>query len=152
MQSTTEDLQRDLAIHAAATPGPWFVVYTDDTHRMNAVYIGTVDRGDGHDNSVGIGGDDDRSAEIVAVTLHQLMPRIDHASQLWDENAAAIAHEHNRFPIVVRELIEARATIAELELDADFLRAQVVDGTRELERLREMLRECGKECGFCQCD
>jgi len=51
-----------------------------------------------------------------------------------------------------RELIAARATIAELERDADFLRAQVVDGTREIERLREMLRDHGRECGFCQCD
>jgi hypothetical protein len=52
---------------AEATPGPWYVVYTDDDSHMNSTYVGTVDRGAGHDNQVGMDGS--RIAEIVAVTL-----------------------------------------------------------------------------------
>ena len=84
----------------AATPGPWFMVCTDDDSYMSARYVGTVDRGDRHDAQTGMDGS--RAGEIVAVTLYQLHPGIAHDAGRWDEDADLIANA----PSDLRHLLE----------------------------------------------
>ncbi len=96
-----DELER---ITNAATAGPWFPVFTDDENSMNAVYVGTVDRGQNHDNQKGFARDSPRDDEIIAVTLHQLMPRIDHATELWEENAIFIAQARTAMPRLIAEI------------------------------------------------
>lgn len=86
-----------LRICGDATPGPWHRVFTDDSNHMSSVYVGTTDRGDRHDNVTGFDGS--RDDEIVAATLYQLNPGIDHESGKWDENAALIVHAREALPV-----------------------------------------------------
>lgn len=138
-----------------ATPGPWFPVFTDDANSMNAVYVGTVDRGQMHDNARGFSFDSPRQQEIIAVTLYQLMPRIDHDSELWDENADFIANARADMPRLLDEITRLAGRVAELEAEsseahrllgemttlAESLRAELAETPPTLEWLRQQFRE-----------
>lgn len=85
----SEQLAKVKTLTAGMTPGPWFVVWTDDTCSMNAVYVGTKDRGLDHDNQIGMDGS--RFGEVVAITLLQEPRLACHDSESWDANAELIA-------------------------------------------------------------
>gem|GEM_PF-4440121 len=94
------------ALLEGATPGPWFVVHTDDDSFMNAVYVGTVNRGTHHDRQVGL--TLDRMGEIIAPTLAQTPCMVGTDTSRWDEDAALIAHAPNlaRTVIALHERLE----------------------------------------------
>lgn len=104
---TDDDLARLERLCEAATEGPWYTVFTDDESRMNAVYVGTVDRGSMHDNTIGMDGH--RRGEIIAATLIQVVPTVDHESELWDENADFIAESRTAMPRLIAEIRRLRA-------------------------------------------
>ncbi|MBT7928927.1 hypothetical protein HN682_03305, partial [Candidatus Peregrinibacteria bacterium] len=56
-------------------------------------YVGTIDRGQRHDNQQGMNGE--RAEEIIACTLYQLHPGIEIDDGNWNENAALIAEMRN---------------------------------------------------------
>lgn len=115
MEAKSKELiERARELSGKATPGQWHVVFTDDDSSMSAVYVGTSYRGEGHDNTRGFVGHE-RAAEIVACTLHQLAPVIDHESGKWDENAAFIAASRTLVPELADALERAEERIAELE-------------------------------------
>lgn len=107
---TDEYLDRLQAICDAATEGPWYTVYTDDKDSMNAVYVGTVERKNEHDGEHGMDGS--RCGEIVAATLIQQMPRVDHDTELWDENAEFIAESRTALPLLVAEIRRLKGMLA----------------------------------------
>jgi hypothetical protein len=118
-------------LHAATTQGEWHVVHTDDEMRMSAIYVGTKNRGDRHDNQIGMDGR--RSGEIVAATLIQHPIRLCHESEQWDEDAEFIATIHNAWPIISDELKRLRDTnemlVGALKIasaDCDQLRASLL--------------------------
>ena len=96
----------------AATPGPWFHVRTDDESNMCADYVGTVDRGDRHDNRRGMAPGTPRFGEVVAITLIQTPLLAAHESDLFGENAAMIAHARTDIPALVAYARELEATLA----------------------------------------
>lgn len=105
-----------LRICGDATPGPWHRVFTDDSNHMSSVYVGTTDRGDRHDNVTGFDGS--RDDEIVAATLYQLNPGIDHESGKWDENAALIVHAREALPVYAAWVKDALPFLEQARADA----------------------------------
>lgn len=93
------------------TQGDYYVVFTDDKKSMNAVYVGTVDRGSSHDNQKGMDGR--RGGEIVAATLVQHPIDIGHESDRWDENAEWIAYAHNNWQAMLDTIDRQRAELGE---------------------------------------
>lgn len=91
-----------------ATPGPWYVVWTDDEDHMNAVYVGTVNRGLAHDGD--LGADGSRHGEIIAMTLLQEPRMVSHSSRKWHENARLIAVARD----LACEVLELREEVARL--------------------------------------
>lgn len=98
-----------------ATDGPWFRVFTDDDYCMNAVYVGTEDRGIGHDNQIGMDGS--RREEIVAATLiqHSTTP-VNRFGGLWCKNANFIAHARTDIPELLNTIAELRGEIRDNEI------------------------------------
>jgi hypothetical protein len=89
---------------AAATPGPWFARFFDEVNAMNLVAVSTAPDTGGHDRWP----DFDHST-IVAATLVQEPRYADIADQLWDENAAFIAHARSDIPRLIAEIRRLRA-------------------------------------------
>jgi hypothetical protein len=69
-----DTLKKLSALHEKSSAAPWFCVTTDDSRHMGATYVGTSNRGHGHDNEKGLDGS--REHEIVALTYHQSGPAV----------------------------------------------------------------------------
>lgn len=95
----------------AATAGPWYVRYTDDASFMCMTVICTTDYGDGHDNKRF-----DNEPDVVAITLHQLMPRVGLGSDdCGDADSAFIAHARTDIPRLLNDLDAAEAEVERLQ-------------------------------------
>ena len=103
----TAELDRIEKLADAATPEPWFSVCTDDQDFMNARYVGTVNRGGGHDGQQGLIASGERVGEIVAITLAQAPELVSIADEKYDENMDFIADARTSNPRMVR-LIRAQ--------------------------------------------
>lgn len=78
-------------LFAKTTQGEYCVVFTDDDKSMNAVYVGTVNRGSSHDNQKGMDGR--RGGEV--------------------ENAEWIAYAHNNWQAMLDTIERQRAELGE---------------------------------------
>lgn len=79
------------ALAAAATPGPWHYVHTDDGYAMSLYAVGTEP-------------DNDSPRSFVAATLLQTgSPQVAHPAGRWSQDAAWIA---TMSPVVAAPLVE----------------------------------------------
>lgn len=131
------DLDAIRARLAAATPGPWFVVTTDDDSHMCATYVGTVDRGEMHDMEQGATLRADRSGEVVAMILLQEPRLADHADGRWDENADLIANAPTDIAALLADVAEWQAR--EAETSAELAKVVAVANERQ-DRLEAEVR------------
>ncbi len=98
-----------VALAEKATPGPWSTANPDDQSSMNMVLVQT--------GAADVEADPAWKAEdcgrVVAITLLQDPRYADHDSELWDENAAMIAHAGTHYGAICAALIEAEALLRE---------------------------------------
>lgn len=99
----------------AATPGPWYVHYTDDEFFMNATCVSTQPGPECHDHLRGMAPGECDETSVVAITLLQYPRLADVDDGRWDENAELIAHA----PEDLRYLLDA---LREAEAERDRLR------------------------------
>jgi hypothetical protein len=109
-----EQLNEARALIDSIPPKPLYVVITDDDMAMSGVYVGTVDRGTGHDQTHGLADLERLDQEVVAVFSWQSKGLFPHTPEVdnLDENYANL-------------FAKAPATIGALIDEVRLLRAQL---------------------------
>ena len=111
--SDDDELERDRAVIAAATPGPWRTSCVDDDLHMNARVI----------SRVGGTGELDDHENNVAVVLLQTPRYADVSDMRWDENAEFVVRARERWPLLVERVARLGDRLAALERENAALRS-----------------------------
>jgi len=114
MKTDQDELEQDLAVIVASTPGPWEWHVVDDRLCMNARTITTA----------GESGELDHHANNIAIVPLQGPRYADVADGRWDENAEFIVRARVRWPEAVERIIA-------LERQVDSLRREISDLRRK---------------------
>lgn len=110
-----EQLNEARALLDSIPPKPLYVVITDDEKAMSGVYVGTVDRGTGHDQMQGLADLERIDQEVVAVFSWQSKGLYPHVPEV-DDIDERYANFFAKAPATIGALIdEVRLLRAQLE-------------------------------------
>jgi hypothetical protein len=111
---------KDLDTHA--TPGPWYVHFTDDDYAMNATFVSTEPPAEHEDPGRGLGEgfpEQVPSGTVVAITLLQHPGLAVVRDERWDGNARFIAAARTYLPRLVAEVERLQAALAAVQAAAE---------------------------------
>ena len=115
MATDADESERDAAVIAATTPGPWTVHSVDDSYCMSSVTIAQPG---------GTGELDDHENNIAIVLLQQ--PRYaDVGDRRWDQNAQFIVRARTRWPNAIEFIAALKKKIESLSQENRELRAML---------------------------
>jgi hypothetical protein len=110
-----EQLNDARALLDSIPPQPLYVVATDDDMAMSGLYVGTVDRGTGHDQTQGLADLERLDQEVVAVFSWQSKGLFPHAPEI-DDLDERYANFFAKAPATIGALIdEVRLLRAQLD-------------------------------------
>ena len=110
-----EELADVMELDAVATPGPWYVHFTDDEAAAGAVYVSTQPPDEHFDEGRGLAAgwpEQVAPAHVVAITLLQNPSLANVGDERWDENARFIAAARTYLPQLAAEVIRLRAELS----------------------------------------
>ena len=110
------ELEEIWARAKSATPGPWFVHYTDDEHAANARYISSEPGPAAHDERQGmaVGPDQANPNEVIAITL--LQEPLFCRSKEFENNSIFIAAARSDIPKLVEEVRKLKEELRKLKI------------------------------------
>lgn len=118
---TDDEFAYIMDLDAHASPGPWYVHFTDDSASANAVYV-SVDGPEGsfiEGKGLAAGSPDQVDpARIIAITLLQYPELAVVGDERWDVNARFIAVARTLLPRLASEVMNLRREIERLCLDS----------------------------------
>ena len=104
-------------LDALATPGPWYVHFTDDDYAMNATFVSTVPPAEHEDDGRGLGEgwpEQVPPSTVIAITLLQHPRLADVSDGKWDVNARLVVATRTHLNGLLAEIDRLRAENADL--------------------------------------
>lgn len=124
------DLEADLRLCEAATPGPWYAHNPDDHYCMNVHCVTTKPV----EPDTDVLKPEEFSKEIVAMTLYQVPRVVCHDAGLWEQDAEMIAAAREGWPYAIRlaldrglALIDIRRIVQRIQADGRCKESDLVE-------------------------